>query len=409
MVEKINFTQTVITSLPPPLNSRKYYHDKEVNGLCVCVTPMGGKTFYSYKKISGRPERIRIGKFPELSVKKARGIASDINSAIERGENPADVMREEKAEMTFGTMFKEYMERHAKPKKKSWQGDEKQYRTYLKKPFSGKKLSNITRKDIAKLHHEIGKNSGHYAANRALALIRCVYNRAIEWGVYESNPCEKIKMYKERSRDRFLQPGEMNRFFEALAKEPNEVIRDFVLISLFTGQRKTNVLTMKWADIDLQNAVWRIPAGQTKNETVQNVPLVPQVMDTLRRRRKNELNQGKICEYVLPARNRLKGLHHKNTHLVEPRKGLERILKAANLRDVRLHDLRRTMGSYMSIGGASMTIVGKALGHMSQQSTQVYARLNIDPVRAAMEKAASDMLKAAINTESDKIVRIDDV
>ena len=88
----------------------------------------------------------------------------------------------------------------------------------------------------------------------------------------------------------------------------------------------------------------------------------------------------------------------------EPKGAWKTLLKRAELENVRLHDLRRTMGSYQTMTGASLTVVGKTLGHKSQQATAVYARLNLDPVRASME-AAVDMMMASKELP-DKVVNI---
>ena len=94
----------------------------------------------------------------------------------------------------------------------------------------------------------------------------------------------------------------------------------------------------------------------------------------------------------------------KTGHLVEPRRPWKDLLKRAEIYDLRLHDLRRTLGSYQTISGASTTIVGKTLGHKSLEATAVYARLNLDPVRASVEKATATML--AMKTVPDKVVDI---
>ena len=82
------------------------------------------------------------------------------------------------------------------------------------------------------------------------------------------------------------------------------------------------------------------------------------------------------------------------------------MLKSAGLTDVRLHDLRRTLGSYQTMSGASQTVVGKTLGHKSQAATAVYARLNLDPVRASMEKAVDLMM--ASKDLPNKVINIKD-
>ena len=81
-------------------------------------------------------------------------------------------------------------------------------------------------------------------------------------------------------------------------------------------------------------------------------------------------------------------------HLVDPKKAWKRILNRAEIEDLNMHDLRRTMGSYQTIGGANSFIVAKSLGHKSIKSTEIYARLNIDPVRESMEQAANLMMES---------------
>jgi integrase len=109
------------------------------------------------------------------------------------------------------------------------------------------------------------------------------------------------------------------------------------------------------------------------------VPLVGEVLEILTRRRLTASSG-----FVFPS-------YGKTGHLAEPRKGWDRIKKTAGLADVRLHDLRRTMGSYQTISGASTAVVGKTLGHKNPASTAVYARMTLDPVREAMEKAVQLM------------------
>lgn len=111
------------------------------------------------------------------------------------------------------------------------------------------------------------------------------------------------------------------------------------------------------------------------------IPLGPDVLDILRRRRAETSSV-----FIFPGSGP-KG------HYVEPRHAWETLLKRAKLEDLRIHDLRRSMGSWMTIGGTSLPIVGKALGHKTSQATSIYARLNLDPVRAAMDQAVEAMNK----------------
>ena len=392
---KTNFTIKVIDNLPvPDKGKRAYYYDSKVTGLCVCVTGAGRKTFYSYKKVNGRPERIMIGRYPDLSIEKARGKAGEVNSQIANKENPNDVIRAKRAEVTLKDLFDDYMERHAKPHKRSWKEDQGQFDRYLTK-FKNTKLSQIEKRDIQKLHHEIGKEKGTYAANRMLALMRCVFNKASDWGLWqEPNPCKGITKFKEESRDRFLQPDELPKFFESLSIESNETIRDYFLVSLLTGARRSNVQAMKWGELNFDRGEWRIPV--TKNGEPQTLPLVKEVQKILEARKDNG------SEWVFPGCG-------KTGHLVEPKSGWKRICKRAGLDGVRVHDLRRSLGSWQASTGANLSIIGKTLNYKNIATTAIYARLNIDPVRESMEKATSAMLSAGRVKKKAEVIKMEHV
>lgn len=383
---KINFTKATLEALPKPAaGKRAYYYDTKTRGLGISITHNGNRSFIVYRWVNGKPERSTLGRFPDLSIEQARGRAEEVNSIIAKGENPNDKRRAARAEITFAQLFEEYLERHAKLHKKCWEEDKAQYGRYLSE-WSNRKLSNIGKIDIQKLHQEVGNEKGRYAANRLLALIRVVFNKANELGLWDKiNPAVGIKKFREESRDRFLQANELRPFFEALAKEPNETIRDYFILSLLTGARRSNLLAMKWQEIDFERAEWRIP--DTKNKTPQTIPLMPEVMDVLKRRY-DQRGGEESSEFVFPSVGR-------SGHLVEPKKGWQRILDQAGLTNLRIHDLRRTLGSWQARTGASLAIIGKSLNHKSPQATTIYARLDLDPVRASLEKATQAMLVAA--------------
>jgi integrase len=278
-------------------------------------------------------------------------------------------------------LFEEYLERHAKQNKSTWKEDQAQYDRYLQH-WAKRKISNISKNDIQKLHHEVGRDNGNYAANRLLALVRVVFNKAIDYGLWEKlNPAQGIKKFREHQRDRFLQADELPRFFEALAQEPSDIIRDYFLLALLTGARRANVQAMRWEEIDFSRAEWRIP--KTKNQTPHTIALTKEAVEVLRKRKATVKS-----DYVFPSTG-------KSGHLVEPKKGWLRILERGNLTNLRIHDLRRTLGSWQARTGASLAIIGKSLNHKSPQATTIYARLDLDPVRASVEKATEAMLNAA--------------
>ncbi|MBS0236033.1 MAG: site-specific integrase [Proteobacteria bacterium] len=215
--------------------------------------------------------------------------------------------------------------------------------------------------------------------------MRAIYNKAIEWGWDGVNPSNGIKKFKEKSRDRFLQQNELPRFFDALAEEPNEVVRDYILLSMFTGARKSNMLAMRWCDIDLDMAIWRIP--DTKNGDPVVIPLVGIALEILKKRKLSNDATGFIEHpYVFPGQK-------PNKPIADPKRTWKRVLKISGISNLRLHDLRRTLGSWQAMTGATTAVIGKSLGHKSKHATAVYERLQLDPVRAAFEAATEAMYK----------------
>ncbi|WP_245528660.1 site-specific integrase [Candidatus Odyssella thessalonicensis] len=135
---------------------------------------------------------------------------------------------------------------------------------------------------------------------------------------------------------------------------------------------------MKWEDINVTNLTWRI--SETKNGEAHVVVLAAEVMALLERRRLNSKSR-----WVFPSAT------SKSGHIEEPKSAWKKVLERANLTDLRLHDLRRTLGSWQAATGANSYVIGKSLGHKSQQATAVYARLNLDPVRESVDKAVQAM------------------
>jgi integrase len=378
---KFNFTKQTLEKLSlSSNNSRAYFYDLKVRGLGVSITSKGTITFIVYRKISGKPERVTLGRYPDLSIENARNMALEVNSQFAQGKSPAEEKRKAKAELRFQDVFAHYLEKHAKVHKKSWKNDEDQYKLYLAR-WKNRKLSTLTQYEIESLHSEIGKNNGLYAANRVLALISVVFRKAIDWGWISVNPAIGVKKFKEKSRDRFLHGGELPRFFKALTEEPSKTMADFFMISLLTGARKENVLSMQWKDINFDNRIWTIP--DTKNGESLKLPLSVEVADILQSRLSDDVEK----LWVFPSKT------SKSGHLEEPKRAWKQLLQRAALEDLRLHDLRRTLGSWQAATGANSYVIGKSLGHKTQQATAIYARLNLDPVRESVNRATAAMFE----------------
>jgi integrase len=380
---RFTFTKKQLDRLPLPTTGRACYYDQTQRGLELRVYASGRKTFTLYRKIAGRAERVNVGPYPDLTIDQARIRVQELNSEIARGANPSREKAALRQEATIGELFDTYLEDHAKVNKRSWKSDVSVFNLHLDS-LRTRKLSSITKSDLTALHLRIGKRHP-YQANRTLELASSMFSKAIAWGWQGSNPAVGIKAFKEHKRARFLDSDELPGFFQSLAQEENVTVRDFFLASLLTGARRSNVQSLEWNEIRWGRCIWEIPADKSKSGHAIDVTLVPLMLELLERRQKDP---NADPTFVFPG---VGG----TGHLVETKGAWKRILKRAGITDCRIHDLRRTLGSWQALGGSSLTIIGASLGHTSLQATQVYARLNADPVRTSVTRAVDAMLQAA--------------
>lgn len=394
-VQRLRFTKKFLEALRCERGrGRQYLFDSHTPRLALCVTEAGSKSFYVVRRVNGRPRRIRLGGFPELSIERARERAEETNSEVARGLDPQAVKRARRGETTFKGLFQYWLDSHARPRKKTWKEDKEKFERHLK-PLHGRRLSEIARRDIAALHVRLAKPwkhpdkpgwkkrqlGGPAIANRVLALVRAMFNKAAELGFQGPNPAAGIKKFPEKERERFLYADEMPRFFAALREELNTTLRDFFLVALYTGARRENVQAMRWDQVNLERGTWLIP--DTKAGKPQTVYLPDAAREILRERAAESKS-----DWVFPGRG-------KSGHIEEPKTTWKRVLARAGIQDLRIHDLRRTLGSWQAATGASLPVIGKSLGHRQTQTTAIYARLDLDPVKQAVDRATAAIAAAA--------------
>mgnify|MGYP000599986563 CR=1 FL=1 len=390
MAIDLKFTDKAINALAAT-DDRAEYADTEITGLRLRVSKSGIKTFSLLRRIRNGPmERFTLGRFGDIKTEQARTKATELIGKIAGRANPAEIQRTHKGEPTFAELFDDYLEQHAKLRKRTWREDKQKFEDYLARALGKKKITHVSRLDLAAIHSKITKAGKPTLANRVMDLVSSIFGRAVKMKLLDTNPAKGIEGNPEKSRERFLQAGELPRLFNALADEPNAHFRDFFLLALLTGARRANVRAMRWADLDLAANVWCIPGANSKNGEPLNVPLVPEAVEILKQRKPADDDKKDKPVFVFPAQRSDSTLGHMSGE----RRAWLRILSRAELENVRIHDLRRTMGSWQARTGASMVIIGKSLGHKSQQATAVYARLDLDPVRQSMQTAVSAMLEA---------------
>lgn len=253
--------------------------------------------------------------------------------------------------MTFGELFNLYFERHVKIMCKNQ--DNAYYFFKVHGPrWRDVQVHQIARKDVRAWHDELGSVS-QTAANKALNALSAILNWGMNTDVIPvmANPCKGVRRFAENSRTRFLAPKELVKLNEALSLESPQM-RNFFLLTLLTAARKSNVLAMRWDDISFDLATWSIPANEFKNGAPHVVPLTEDAMAILARRR----GSGTRSPWVFPGDG-------ETGHIVEPKRAWSRVIERAGLQDVHIHDLRRTLASYMAIKGQSPYVIARMLGH----------------------------------------------
>lgn len=253
---------------------------------------------------------------------------------------------------------------------------------YLDK-LGGRRVEDITSEDIRRLHISVAETvgtrkqqgrNGHRTANKVVALVRAVLNFA---GRKTDNPAAGVSLFKQAPRRRRLSNEEAAKFKQALGTfEP--AWRDFFLLSLLTGVRPQSLLSMRWSDLDLPGGRWIVPAQWSKHGDEIIVPLTREAVAVLSKMQE----QRGTSPWVFPSPKSASG------HLQEPKAAWARLLKAANIEGLRIHDLRRTFGSRLAETGANGAIIAAAMGHKSLQSARSYLHLQIDVILEAAERAA---------------------
>ena len=444
MEKKFAFTKERLSAIPPAEKGRReIFYDEKCPSLQIRVTSRGVKTFSYYRRPKGRPPtRISLGRFPEVTIEQARDKASLLVAEILKGGDRAALKRTNRGAPTFATAFEEYLDKKRNRLRKALSDSTKRdYSDLMKLHLSSigrLKMSLITKEQVRELHDKISKRSPAQA-DKCLALISAVYNYALDENLHSGpNPATGILKNPATERERIVTSDELPALFDALE---HSALRDFFLVALLTGARRSNVASMQWKDINLVDAVWRIPT--TKNGHPLSVHLIQKVVEILEVRK---ANCGAGIDYVFPGTG-------KSGHLMEPKTSWATLIRRASfyrllnamlkekaltapeyysaqklshaslsaaekqyhpiaesrkidpenyrIVDLRIHDLRRTFGSWQGMSGASLPLIGRTLGHKTVAATAIYTRIELDPVRRSVETATAAMLVAGKRKKHD--------
>ncbi|MFT4792830.1 MAG: integrase [Paracoccaceae bacterium] len=399
-----------------PEAARYAIHDTEIPGFKLFVHPSGKKVFHlRYRVGGGRGATIRepkIGDLGAVTPDQARKIAGDWMAEIRLGGDPGGERQTKREAPRMAELFERYLTDHARPHKRasSVAEDERQIRDHLT-PFFGKmKVAEVQRASVIDFHRSLADRP--YAANRALALLSKAFNLAELWGWRDdgSNPCRHVRKNVEAKRKRFLSPKELAALGEALARAeadgaltlPPSVERAekrvpiapaaiaAIRLLILTGARKDEIQSLRWDWVDMEGGRLNLPDSKTGEKAV---PL------------------GAAALAILSVIPRVEGNPHvivggkPGAALVNLKDPWGAIREVAGLEDVRIHDLRHSFASVGAAGGLSLPIIGAILGHTQASTTQRYAHLSDDPLRAAAT-TIGDRISAAMAGRSAQVEKI---
>jgi integrase len=395
-------TDAIVKAMTPPSSGNQIAYDETVKGFGVRVTKAGAKAFILNYRAGGRERRITIGSFPDWSAGDARDRAKALKRDVDNGGDPMGDRHEQRAAPTVADLAKLYRETHL-PRKRaiSGRGDENILKNHVI-PHLGKiKVADVRRSDIATLHRDVSKTAP-IAANRTLALASKMFAVAIaeEWRT--DNPCKGVERNPENRRERFLTPAEIARLGEALLSSKETTSANVLRLLLLTGARRGETLAARWSEIDLEAGTWTKPGAQTKGKKDHRIPLSAPAVMLLTTMQKDASPD---CPYLFPtAAAPKKDAKGKPiyAHLTDVKRTWATVCKKAGIEGVRLHDLRHTYASILASSGLSLPIIGALLGHTQAATTQRYAHLMDDPLRAATERVGA-VVSGAGKTGADVV------
>ena len=397
-MKQMRFTKAAVEALPAAAaGKRQYIYDEEVPGLQVAVTDRGAKTYYVYRKIQGRPRRIKLGQHPDLSPAMARSEAYQILAQIARGQDPQAQRRQKRArQVSLQQAFDSYLETHRlKPKTQA------DYSRLVQRAFGSwlnRPVVEINKSMVAKRQAQLGEQSGPYYANQAMRVLRAILNHAaIQWEDAQGqpliidNPVRRLSAtrswFPTSRRATFVKPAQLPAWFEAVLAHKDdgpgtiaETTADYLLVLLLTGLRREEAARLEWQRVDLQDRT--LTVVDTKNHDDHTLPLSDYLHSLL-----SDRAAAASGPWVFPGTGPA-------GYLVESRYQRAKVINASGI-EFTLHDLRRTFITAAERLEVPHYALKKLLNHrLSGDVTGGYIRITVERLRDPMQRITDYFLAA---------------
>ncbi|MCH8183127.1 MAG: tyrosine-type recombinase/integrase, partial [Proteobacteria bacterium] len=361
------FTDKQIAAFKP---KAKRYTEWEASGLGIRITPRSVKSWgwlYRYDRVS---TRMTFGQYPVMSLRDARLALAQAQKIFANGQNPGKLAvqkrhAEQHAE-TVEELVEAYLKGHARPKKRTAAEDERSLKKDVVSRWGQRKARSITTQEIVNLLDDVVDRGSPYAANRLGSTVRKMFQWAKRRGIVDINPAADIELPgKETPRQRILNTEEIRKFWTGL---DNTTITPTVQLALklllATATRRSEVTQALVSEFDLAEQVWIIPAARSKNGKAHSVPLSPLAVALFKEAKVIAGDSG----YLFPS--------PRNPDVPLSRDTVTRALQVngerLGLKDVRVHDLRRTASSNMSALGVPRHVRERVLNHSVGRLDQSY-------------------------------------
>jgi integrase len=381
-------TDSRVAAIKPPTSGQDEHGDDLVTGLRLRVGKTGRKTWIVRTRAGAKQLNKTLGTYPTIGLGDAREQAKAFLLKVATDGPPVKAH-------TFGELADEWLKKVAKPNNRSWRLQERRLEIYVLPHWKDRELPTIRRADVRDLVEAI---TGDVTPNRVLTLIKTLFRFAMKRDWIEASPAEGVdKPNTEQSRDRVLSMEEVAAVYRA-AGLLGYPFGGMVKLLCLTAQRRTEVASMRWADLDLKNATWTIPADRAKSGRAHLVPLSASAVEEVKA-------TPKLGDFVWTT----DGENHA-TGYSSMKDRLDKFIELADAKmaDWTLHDIRRTVATHMVRLGVNETVVGRVLNHAVQGVTaRVYALHSYAAEkRDALDRWEAELLQKFTEEQPVKVVKL---
>lgn len=385
--------------------SPSYYWDERLPGFGIRVYESGKRSFVCSFRRHGRKRIMVLGPRSQMKVEQARREALGVLNAVREGKDPLLERQKYRQAPTVHDLMARTLAWAAEPKRngrsrqkpRTRKTNEGFWGRHILPSMGDRKVVDITFDDVQDLIDSMSETP--IAANRTLSCLSTAFglaekaHKGIRWRKRGSNPCRGVERYEERSREVFLTEDQIARVGDALSEaEQNQTEKPGAIHALrlliLTGCRSSEILMLKWNEVDLDEGKLRLLDSKTGQREVILSPPAIELLSTI--------SQVPGNPYVCVGRK-------SGWHWVDLRKPWWRIRETAGVAsNVRIHDIRHSWASMAVSSGLSLALIGKLMGHTNSRTTERYAHLYEDPLRRAAAKVGS-AIESAGSSQGDLI------